>query len=54
MLLLAGDAVNFSTDNLETAMIPGYATMIDGLSYYVHDPRLVEEMVNALYGVDLD
>ncbi|MDP3385627.1 MAG: LCP family protein [Eubacteriales bacterium] len=54
MLLLAGDAVNFSTDNLNSTMIPGYATMIDGLSYYVHDPRLVSDMVDALYEVELD
>ncbi len=54
MLLLAGDAVNFSTENLETAMIPGYATMIDGLSYYVHDPRLVSDMIDELYDIELE
>ncbi len=54
MLLLAGDAVTFSTENLNTAMIPGYATMIDGLSYYVHDPWLVSDMINELYGVELE
>lgn len=54
MLLLAGDAVTFSTENLDTAMIPGYATMIDGLSYYVHDPQLVSDMINGLYDVELE
>ncbi|MBV1758920.1 MAG: LCP family protein [Dethiosulfatibacter sp.] len=54
MILLAGDAVNFSVDKLDTAMIPGYATMIDGLSYYVHDPRLVSDMIDELYDVELE
>lgn len=49
MLLLAGDAVNFSAENLETRMLPGHATIIDSLSFYVHDPREVEEMVTGLY-----
>ncbi|KUK73442.1 MAG: Cell envelope-associated transcriptional attenuator LytR-CpsA-Psr, subfamily M [Clostridiales bacterium 38_11] len=52
MLLLAGDAVNFSIEKLDTAMIPGYTTMIDGLSYYVHDPRLLGDMIDELYGVE--
>lgn len=49
MLLLAGDAVNFSVENLETRMLPGHATILDGLSFYVHDPREVEDMVKDLY-----
>ena len=49
MLLLAGDAVNFKTENLDTVMLPGHATIIDGLSFYVHDPKEVEELVEGLY-----
>ena len=49
MLLLAGDAVNFSVENLDTRMLPGHATIIDGLSFYVHDPKKVEDMVKVLY-----
>jgi hypothetical protein len=30
-------------------MLPGHATIIDGLSFYVHDPKKVEDMVKVLY-----
>ncbi len=35
---------NFSTDTL-----PGYPTMIDGVSYYILDPNEVAQMINESY-----
>lgn len=52
MLLLVGDVVNFSADNIETTMLPGHATTIDNLSFYVHDPEQVKEMINKLYNIE--
>jgi LCP family protein required for cell wall assembly len=52
MILLAGDAINFKSEDLSSAMIPGHATTIERLSFYVHDPKLVQEMVYNLYDVE--
>ncbi len=52
MLLLATDAVNFSTDKMETDILPGRAKIMENLSFYVHDPSQVEEYVNKLYGIE--
>lgn len=52
MLLLASDAVNFSTDKLETAILPGRAKIMENLSFYLHDPSQVEDYVKDIYGVE--
>ena len=52
MLLLASDAVNFSTDKLETAILPGRAKIMENLSFYLHDPSQVEDYVESIYGLE--
>lgn len=52
MLLLASDAVNFSTDKLETAILPGRAKIMENLSFYIHDPYQVEDYVKDIYGLE--
>ncbi len=52
MLLLAGDAITFSTEKMTTQTLPGHATMIEGVSYFVHDPKQVVELVESIYGVE--
>ncbi|MBN2286802.1 MAG: LCP family protein [Tissierellales bacterium] len=52
MVLLAGDAINFKSEDLNAQMIPGHATMIDRVSFFVHDPRMVQDLVYELYGVE--
>ncbi len=51
VLLLASDAVNFSTDKLDTEILPGRAKIMENLSFYLHDPLQVEDYVRELYGL---
>lgn len=54
VLLLVGDVINFSTDNIEMNVLPGRPQYIDDISFYVHDPEMVKAMVYEIYGVELE
>lgn len=51
MLGLAGDAIGFSTDNLNTQILPGYGEYMYGVSYYKLENEKVIEMVYKMYGL---
>ncbi len=42
-------AVGTDMTKMQTAMIPGEPRMIEGLSYYVHDPAATEELMLGIY-----
>ncbi|MFO7886962.1 MAG: LCP family protein [Eubacteriales bacterium] len=52
MLLLASDAINFSTDKLSTEILPGRAKIMENLSFYLHDPSEVEKYVKEIYSIE--
>ncbi len=47
-LYYASEAVGLKTEDIESAQIPGEAKTM-GLSYYIHDPALTEEMMLQIY-----
>lgn len=49
MLYYGVAAVGTDISKMQSAMIPGEPQMIDGLSYYVHDPEATEKMMLAIY-----
>ncbi|MDW7668642.1 MAG: LCP family protein [Bacillota bacterium] len=52
VLMLASDAVNFSTDKLDTEILPGRAKIMENLSFYLHDPSQVDDYVRGIYGLE--
>lgn len=54
VLLLVGDALNFSTENMTMEILPGRADYIEDISYYIHDPEQVRELVYKLYDVETE
>ena len=51
LLDLAGDLVGFSTDNINTLILPGMETPLEGLSFYIPDEEGIKNMVYSLYGL---
>ena len=43
-------AVEFKTENLKTATLPGTPQMINGLSFFLHNKAETQEMVEELFG----
>ena len=52
LLNLASDLVGFSTDNINTNILPGMETPLEGLSFYVPDEEGIKNLVYSLYGLN--
>ncbi len=53
LLDLAGDLVGFSTDNINTCILPGMETPLEGLSFYVPDENGIKNLIYSLYGLEI-
>lgn len=53
LLSLAGDLVGFSTDNINTNILPGMETTLEGLSFYIPDEEGIKNFVYSLYGLNI-
>ncbi len=53
MLLLGKDVIGFSTENLETMMLPGTDKMMGGLSFFLVNGEKTTELVYNLYDLKL-
>lgn len=51
ILSLAGDISGFSTDDINTNIMPGTETPLEGLSFYIPDEDAIKTMANELYGI---
>lgn len=52
LLYLAGDLVGFSTDKINTHILPGMETPLEGLSFYIPDEENIKNLVYSLYGLN--
>jgi LCP family protein required for cell wall assembly len=52
LLNLASDLVGFSTDNIETYILPGMDTPLEGLSFYIPDESGIKNLVYSLYDLN--
>jgi LCP family protein required for cell wall assembly len=52
ILNLAGDLVGFSADNIETYILPGMETPLEGLSFYIPDKEGIRNLAYSLYGLN--
>ena len=52
LLYLAGDLVGFSTDKINTHILPGMETPLEGLSFYIPDEEGIKNLVYSLYGLN--
>jgi len=53
LLDLAGDLVGFSTDNINTCILPGMETPLEGLSFYIPDENGIKNLIYSLYGLEI-
>ena len=53
-LSLAIKAASIKSEDISFYMLEGEAKMLNGTSYWIHDPAKLEIMLYALYGFDLD
>ena len=51
ILSLAGDIAGFSIDNINSNIIPGTETPLEGLSFYIADDDAIKVMINEIYGI---
>lgn len=49
MLFYGVAAVGTDMTKMQSAMIPGEPRMVEGLSYYIHDPAATEDLMLAIY-----
>jgi LCP family protein required for cell wall assembly len=52
LLLYVNDVIGIKLDDISMTTLPGKAKYIDGVSYFVHDPHQVRELMMELYGVE--
>jgi len=53
LLGLAGDAIGFSKDNINTTIMPGVAQYMGGLSFYIADGEEITKLLYDIYDVTL-
>ena len=53
-LTLAVKAASLGSDNIEFYTLEGEAKMINGVSYWIHDPAALEKTLYSYYGFDLE
>lgn len=51
VLLSVNDALGIKLDDITITTLPGRSQYIDGVSYFIHDPAKVEEMIMKMYNV---
>jgi anionic cell wall polymer biosynthesis LytR-Cps2A-Psr (LCP) family protein len=51
---LAIKAASMQTDDIKYHMLEGEAKMINGASYWIHDPNKLEILLYKIYGFDLN
>jgi len=49
MLYYAGTSLGFSSDNMRSYRLPGTTDTIEGLSYFIHNPKDTATMLLAIY-----
>ena len=51
ILYLAGNMAGFSTDNINSNIMPGTETPLEGLSFYIPDEEAIKSLSNEIYGI---
>lgn len=51
LLSLAGTFVGFSIDNINSLVMPGYETPLEGLSFYVPNDEEIRKLIYNIYGM---
>ncbi len=54
LLGLAGNAIGFSTDNINMNVMPGKETPLEGLSFFMPDDNEIKKMAYTIYGLPPD